>query len=258
MPPRPALHPSLRRRAARALTTVTLTAALAAGGAGAANATPRGPDYQAPQVGDCHQITLAQGGQESETSDPTDCATSHTVRVIAVGHLPDGVAWSQTAAVAKAATRACVPALDETLGRSAKVRDTSAYTSLWFIPTKDQRSHGARWIRCDIALYGGTKLVALPSDATPALDAPPLPDKVARCMTGKAYTTTCARTHAWRATGTFTVASKKYPGTKRLNRIATDKCLSRISGNAYRWTYKSAVTWKLGDHVVVCYSRTSS
>lgn len=249
---------SLCRHAARALTTVTLTAALAAAGAGAATATPRGPDYQAPQVGDCHQITLAQGGQASETSAPTDCATSHTVRVIAVGHLPDGVTWSQTAAVAKAATRACVPALDETLGRSAKVRDSSAYTSLWFIPTKDQRSHGARWIRCDIALYGGSKLVALPTDATPALDAPPLPDKVARCLTGKALTTTCARTHAWRATGTFTVASKKFPGTKRLNRLATDKCVSRISGNTYRWTYKSPLVWNLGDHVVVCYSKTSS
>ena len=247
-------------RAQRILVTLVASVALLPVGAGAALATPDGPDYQAPSVGECRNVDLTAASQASDSTAPIDCANTHTLRVIAVGHLPDGVTWSQDAAVEKAAIRICQPAWNQTLGRTAGVRDMSAYTYFWFEPTRVQRSHGARWIRCDLGLLGGSRILALPTDRTPALDQPPLRDKVARCLTARTVaTTTCARTHAWRATGTFTMTSTTFPGAKKIAAAATRKCPSRVSTDYYRWTYKLKLLWRVGkDHVVVCYSKKTT
>ena len=246
-------------------TLVTLAAAVALvpafnGPAGAVPPTPDGPDYQAPAVGECRNIDLATASQASDTTSPVDCSTTHTTRVIAVGHLPDSVEWSQDAAVEKAAIRACQPAWNQALGRTLPVRDMSAYTWFWFRPTKDQRTHGARWIRCDLALWGGTKILALPTDKTPALDQPPLSNKVARCLTPRTfYATACSHKHAFRATGAFTMTSSTFPGAKKIAAAAMRKCPSRVSSDSYRWSYKAKPVWNVGkDHVVVCYSKKTS
>lgn len=247
-------------RAKRTFITLVASVALAPAVAGPALATPSGPDYQAPAVGECRKLDLAAASQPSDTTAPVDCSTTHTTRVIAVGHLPDGVAWSQDAAVEKAAIRACQPAWNKALGRTLPVRDMSAYSWFWFEPTQDQRSHGARWIRCDLALRGGTKILPLPTDRTPALDQPPLSKKIARCLTPRTfYTTTCSRTHAFRATGTFTMKSSTFPGAKKIQAAALRKCPSRVSTDSYRWSYKPGPLWNVGkDHVVVCYSKKTT
>jgi len=246
--------------AQRTLVTLVVSVALVPAVAGAARATPDGPDYQAPKVGECRNIDLTAASQASDDTAPTDCANAHTLRVIAVGHLPDGVAWSQDASVEKTAIRACQPAWNQALGRTLPVRDMSAYTYFWFEPTKAQRSHGARWIRCDLGLQGGSKILALPTDKTPALDQPPLRTKVARCLTSRTFaTTSCARTHAWRATGTFVMTSDTFPGAKAIRAAAVRKCPSRVSTDSYRWTYKLRLLWNVGkDHVVVCYSKKTT
>ena len=250
-------------RAQRTLVSLAAAAALVpafSGPAGAVPPTPDGPDYQAPAVGECRNIDLAAASRASDTTAPVDCSTTHTTRVIAIGHLPDGVEWSQDAAAEKAAIRACQPAWNQALGRTLPVRDMSAYTWFWFRPTKDQRSHGARWIRCDLALWGGAKIVALPNDRTPALDQPPLSNKAARCLTPRTfYATTCSRKHAFRATGTFTMTANTFPGAKKVNAVAVRKCRSRVSTASYRWSYKLKPLWNVGkDHVVVCYSKKTS
>ncbi|GAB3793248.1 septum formation family protein [Nocardioides ungokensis] len=250
----------VRHALATVLTALaTASVALVAAPAMAGTTTPDGPDYQAPTVGECRTTDLAGAYKPSDTSAPTDCAAPHTLRVIAVGHLPDGVAWSKEAAVEKAAAKICQPAENEALGRSYPVRDMSAYAYFWFQPTKDQRSHGARWIRCDLGLWGGAKILPLPTDETPALQQPPLPDKVARCLTPRTLSpTTCARKHAFRATGTFTVKSSTFPGSNKLNTAAARKCAARVSSDRYHWTYRLQPGWNAGDHVVVCYSKTKS
>ena len=236
---------------------LTLLAVALAPSAAEARATPDGPDYGSPQVGECHQLTMDDAASASDTSAPTDCAQSHTTRVIAVGHLPTRYAWSNQDAVERVAIRACVPALDEALGRTDRVRDVSAYSWLYFRPTRAQRDHGARWIRCDLLLLGGARLLRLPTDTTPALGRSPLPNGVARCLTGRTFSTTaCSRSHAFRATGTFTVDAATYPGARRLDRAAARRCPSHVSSTAFRWTYRTGLRWNLGDHVVVCYTRT--
>jgi hypothetical protein len=152
----------------------------------------------------------------------------------------------------------CAPKVGAMLGRDLRTRDSSAYDYVWFIPTKAQRSHGARWMSCSVTLSRAGAPGHLPTTTTPFLPDGALPDAVARCLTRSVRTTPCSTTHLWRATGTFRVAGP-YPGTKTLNRKATTKCRSRVqAGKAYRWTYRDKITWNTGhDHLVVCYSRTT-
>jgi hypothetical protein len=148
------------------------------------------------------------------------------------------------------------------LGRTAAVRDSSAYTVVWFIPSKNQRRHGARWMSCAIVLRQGAGLAKLPTDKTPMLPSGRLGDGIHRCLLADIshiVTTRCSGRHGWRATGAFVVASTKFPGTKALNHAARGRCKSRTQkGRAYRWTYWTKVKWQVGgDHAVICYSKTS-
>lgn len=159
--------------------------------------------------------------------------------------------------LARVTVNACQPALDETLGQSAKIRDRSAYSWAWFMPTTNQRAHGARWFRCDVVLYGGTKLLALPTDSTPALTNPPA-ESVARCLTSGFSTTTCDRAHAFRTTGTFTLHASHYPGEGEgaFRKAAVKRCPALVDSSNFRWTYRSKDAWNLGDHTVVCFTKT--
>ncbi|GCD90529.1 septum formation family protein [Nocardioides sp. LS1] len=245
---------SVRRALLGVVATLATTAALLTTGVAMA-----GPGYHAPALGDCHAIDLAHSQKKADPSDPVPCSSAHTARVIKVAKLPAGVSWSVSAAkLFKIASHKCIPTFMATLGRTDKVRDRSAYSWLYFQPTQAEIDHGARWIRCDVALLGGTELVNLPTDATPALPKPPLPDSVARCETGKYAQTTCARTHAWRSAGTFRIDQKAYPSQQQLQHAAERRCPA-IAGTAYwRWSAQGAVSWSLGDHFVVCYSQTTS
>jgi hypothetical protein len=226
----------------------------------AADAAAGDPGYQKPAVGECRQLNLAQAYRASNSTTPIDCAESHTSRVIVVGRLPRKLSWKDSEEVlARAAARICQPAADQALGQNAKVRDRSAYSWLWFVPTRAQRSHGARWIRCDQVLYGGDRVLALPTDETPALSGQALPDSVARCMTSaKLYTTTCARPHAWRATGAFTLRQARYPTERQQQAVTDRRCPALVSSRQWRWTLRGKTTWRLGDHTFVCYTKTQS
>ena len=149
------------------------------------------------------------------------------------------------------------------LGRTHAVRDSSAYQLVWFTPTKNQRQHGARWMSCSVVLRQGTHLAKLPANKTPLLPSGKLGDGIHRCLlatTSAAITTRCKSPHGWRATGSFVIASTKFPGARAVNRTARTKCASRTSRDkAYRWTYWTRINWQVGgDHAVICSSKTKS
>lgn len=247
------------RALGRAVAAAAATATLVAVSTGPVSAgTTDGPGYQQPTVGECRDLDMTQGAQKSNGTAPIDCASAHTTRVIAVGRLPRGLGWDAAPArLDSASARVCLPALDAALGGTASLRDMSAYSALWFIPNKVQRAHGARWFRCDLALLGGTRLLPLPTDETPALDASPLPDSVARCLTARNfYRTTCARTHAFRATGTFRMRQDAFPTQRQFDAAVVKRCPALVSSAAWRWSARGKDAWKLGDHTVVCYSKT--
>lgn len=245
---------------AAVLTLVSLVAVLlAAPLAPSATATTAtsAPLTGAPSVGECHKLTLKGLYRASDHSKQVRCSREHTSRVVKVLQLPDGVTWGASdAKLSRIATRKCRPSWEKTLGGTYRSRDMTSYSSAWFMPTAAQRDRGARWFSCHLILWGGgTSLAPLPTDKVPATGSLPHPDNIAACLT-KSARTTCLRKHTWRATGTFVVDKRKFPGDRALRRAAIRRCPAQVSTDSFRWTYRSSILWAMGDHVVVCFSKT--
>ena len=133
-----------------------------------------------PTVGECRSLTPDQAGSESDPSAPIDCATAHNSRVIAVPSLPKGITYADLdtkAAVDRTAAKLCYPAFRAAVGQNDRVRSRTAYAYLFFVPTAQERTDGARWLRCDLALQHGAKLGNLPTDRVPALTEQHRPDQ---------------------------------------------------------------------------------
>jgi len=243
-------------RGALLAVVLTLLAPLAAVVATAGPAQA-GPAFQQPRVGECRALTFDALNRWSNNEAPIDCSEPHTSRVIATGRLPRGVGWGASdRQLNRIATDICDPAWKTALGSTYRGRAMTAYSWGWFIPTKAQRERGARWIRCDVILYGGRSLVRLPTDDEPALGAQPHPNGIAACLKARTFIhTVCARRHAWRATGTFVMRQKAYPTDREARRAALRRCPSRTTGS-FAWRYRGEYQWRAGDHVVVCYSHT--
>jgi hypothetical protein len=223
-----------------------------------------GPDFGAPTVGACSTMTPQQAAAQADKSTVVACSKAHTAKVAGVIQLPDALTYSSDIQkLYRATVDSCLPKVNQMLGRTFAVRDSSAYDWVWFFPTKDQRQHGARWISCSIVLRQGTKLAKLPSNKTPMIPSGKLAAGIHRCLlatTTQAITTRCSAAHGWRATGSFVIASTKFPGAKAVNRTARAKCKSRtLAGKVYRWTYWTKINWETGgDHAVICYSKTKN
>jgi hypothetical protein len=244
--------------------TTALTATLAVTAAPTQALQTDGPDYGAPTVGACSTMTAKQAGAKADKSTVVPCSQAHTAKVAGVSMLPGKLDYtSDTTQLYKSLVKRCKPMWKAMLGRTDAVRDSSAYDLVWFFPTKTQRQHGARWMSCSVVLRQGAELAKLPTNKTPLLPGGRLKDGIHRCLlatTSASITTRCSARHGWRATGSFVIASEKFPGAKAVNRTAKTKCASRTTrGKAYRWTYWTRINWQVGgDHAVICYSKTTS
>ncbi len=215
-----------------------------------------------PTVGECRSLTMAQAAAASDTSSPIACSSAHDDRVIAVADLPSGVSYADLddVGIRNAAATLCYPAFRNALGQNDRVRGRSAYTYLYFVPTAAQRTAGARWLRCDLTVRHGARLGDLPTDRVPALSTHRVPTKVTRCLTGRDHlVTVCSASHTYRATGSFTVDLKRFPGHARMQRIGRNRCPALVSTDRdFRFTWVPAFAYNLAhDHTVVCYSHTS-
>jgi hypothetical protein len=217
-----------------------------------------GPGFEEPAVGECRDLTMDELNRWSNNEDPIDCSEPHTSRVIGTGRLPRDVTWDASEQrLTRISTGICHPLWIEALGSGYRSRIMTAYSWGWFIPTRAQRDRGARWIRCDLILWAGTTLANLPTDKVPALGALPHPDKITACLKGETFLlTTCNRLHAWRATGTFLMRQDTFPTDREFRRAALRRCPSLVTSDAFAWRHRDATRWRLGDHAVVCFSRT--
>jgi hypothetical protein len=241
-----------------AAVALTLTGPAYAGGTTSAKATGK------PVVGECRSLTLAQASAKSDTSAPIDCAKAHNSRVIAVRNLPPGTTYADldtNAKLLRAGTDICYPAFRTAVGGTDRIIDRTAYTFLFFRPTAQQAARGARWLRCDLAIVHGSRYGNLPTDAVPALKSSTIPASAKRCLAGTNHvTTTCTATHNYRATGSFTVSLKTFPGTKRITQIGRNRCPALVSTDRnflFSWKPKQIYNGQ-HDRTVVCYSHTSS
>lgn len=249
----------------RSLRRALLCAVLAAGVLGSllvAPATTAAPAAAAsrPHVGDCHTLTYAESAASSEPDPAVACSRKHTSRTIRVVDVPQRTAMDDLEAVTALAYRACSPALARALGRSAATRAMSAYDFAYFLPTAAQIRAGARWVRCDVALYGGRSLRPLPTDDSPALGRAPHPDRIARCgllRGGALLTTVCSSKHTHRAMGVRHLRGKRYPGSRRMYAIAKAHCPDTAESRDWYATWPSEVGWRSGGlRSMVCFART--
>jgi hypothetical protein len=256
------------RRIVCALITAVLATALTATNATATESAPTGPtlldpNFEKPTVGECRNYGLGAVAGETNSSPVVGCGTTHTSKVIAAPLLPDALTWeSSDEAIHLAMVKACLPAYRTKLGRTESLRQKSAYEIAWYEPTQTQKDNGARWLRCDLILYGGFTLQSITRNATPILPAAPLPKSVKSCLAGpddSIRLTVCTKNHRYRATGTYLVERTYYPGRDGLIAIANRRCPSLVSTPHYWWAYwMDRNSWKAGDHTITCYSHTSS
>jgi hypothetical protein len=227
--------------------------------AGDSKAAARGK----PSVGQCRSLTLAQASASSNRTAPTGCSSPHNDRVIAVPTLPKGVSYAELDTARKldrVAVKLCYRPFRKTLGQNDRVRNSSAYTYLYFQPTARQRSNGARWLRCDLTLRHGSRLANLPTDRKPALRHSRLPASVKRCLAGQSLvTTTCKASHRYRVAGAITVDTKRYPGRTAMIKLGRSRCPAITTTDAdYRFTWSSKTEWNVvHDRTLVCYNRNS-
>lgn len=252
------------RRIICALTTAVFASMLTAGATATAVAGQQAdPNFEIPTVGECRNYGMAAVAPPTNGSPVVPCSELHTSKVIATPLLPDNLTWdSPETAIHLAMAKACLPAFRSTLGRTEKLRQKSAYEIAWFYPTEDQKLAGARWLRCDLLLYGGNTLMPIRRNAIPILQAAPLPRAVTSCLNGSGddvRKTVCTKTHRYRATGTWLVDRTYYPGNAALFDIAKRRCPSLVSTPRYWYAWwMDRNSWKAGDRAITCYSRTTS
>ena len=212
------------------------------------------PLFQAPVVGQCSDLSRAELDLPSYGEAPVDCAGPHTALVTAVAALPDGLAYD-SADFTELALRTCYDAQREAAGASKLGVRLTAYAIGYFVPTAEQQAAGARWLRCDLVLLGGTELLPLPG----RLDVGKFPYKltVSRCLAGQDFAVTaCSEKHTYRATAAIRITAKRYPKEKAWKRLGTERCRSATSSRTYRFSWPSKVDWKVGDRALVCYTQT--
>lgn len=175
-----ALAGAVLAAAVAASATVVTPTAVASHDADSARAAAK------PAVGSCRDLSPRELPKQSDPDAPVSCKQPHTGRTFAVPSVPRGTAMSDLDALQRLVERTCRPAYHRAVSTSIRQRLLSAYGYVWFVPTQDQVRQGARWIRCDLYLAGGTgSLVPLPPARVPALRTAPHSDREARCYTGQ-------------------------------------------------------------------------
>ena len=173
-----------------------------------------GVDTDPPAVGSCHDLTYQEAYRASDPDPAVGCAGRHTTVTVAsieLAEAPDD--WEDPRTYPDSVWRTCNEQFEIALGDNKKLIRRSAHSYFWFSPTRVQREEGALWVRCDIALLGGDRLLPLPQQLR--LGGLPLPDGRAKCRQGKsadyAYTA-CSRPHQFRAKLSIKYPQSSFPG----------------------------------------------
>lgn len=239
-----------RRPGPIAAATVVLAAAVSALTTPAAAADPL---FQAPTVGQCHDLSADEVAAPSHTEAAVDCASPHTATTIAVTVLPDGLAYDSPR-FEQVALGSCFPAQRRALGTSLVAIRLSAFTVGYFSPTPEQQAAGARWLRCDLLL--GSPDDPRPLPATLELGQLPYAAGVSRCLERGYELAPCSDPHTFRATGAVRVTGKRYPTRTDWRLIGNRECLGEVTTRSFRFGWPSRAAWKAGDRALLCYSRT--
>ncbi|HXH81062.1 septum formation family protein [Nocardioides sp.] len=252
----------MTRQFALGAATSLFVATLVAPGSSAAavaGASAADPAYGAPTVGECFDPSRGELDAHSHVESPVSCASPNTSEVVAVATLPESVGHdARPGKLKRIALEACLPALEERVGTSDGQLGHTAYLLGYFFPTEEQRAAGARWLRCDVVLQGGKRLLPLP--ARLEVGEFPFPPRVAKCLAGKPLLpTACSEPHTYRARNVLESASESAPYPSRVQRKEDGRALCRFvldTRSPFRFTWSDRASWATGDRELTCYSHT--
>ena len=218
-----------------------------------------GPHYQEPTAGQCRNYTIKQAMLSSNRTAAIHCTEPHTAVTAGVSQLPDSLTWSSNRdTIMDFISTECGKAFRSRVGATPLLRRQTMFSLWWFEPNQDQKDHGARWIRCDIALGGHGGLVPLPSNDIPFLDPADMPYKATTCLYGtQSLYTACVKSHHHRATGGFAVTDGPYPGDDALVRAGKRRCPGYLTSRTGVFVHPTRESWKQGDRFIICFSKTT-
>ena len=203
-------------------------------------------------------MTRSEAAAVTHEAPDVSCSGAHTTMTYHVGQFPT----DSSIADSEAASRGCrAEASPGSRAHQRKQVKSSILTWIWFEPSTEQWSAGARWYRCDvIAQRDNGTFKPLPSAGTPFFPAG-VPDDYFRCMRERGeegVPVTCDRAHGYRWAGTFQGKGKTRPKQAKLLEQANQHCYS-ITGTTSWWvTWPSADAWANGDREMACYKATRS
>ena len=227
-------------------------AAVAALFAACLMATPA--NAAAPVAGHCYKLSYAATLAPTTSAHYVSCSVPHTTKTFAVVTVPSGVDYKHitTAGMTKVGVNACLPKFGKALGSTPETRHLTAYDYVFFAPTAAQRAAGARWVRCDLILLAGKYLLPLPTNTFPVIQGP-VTDTTKRCLVGSDHLyTTCARSHVYRSWAAY-ILSGTYRTQTQFIAAGHQRC-----PDAEYFTWPGKISWTAGDHVLVCYDRTTT
>ena len=214
------------------------------------------PMYGAPEVGACFAMSTEELSEATYSEAPVECTESHTTVVMAIAKVPKRISMNDMGALyTEVVQRQCSTKRHSRYLRTQPT--TLALTSFeqaWFRPTRAQIDAGARWVRCDLYLWSGKRPLAL--NENPRVRRP-IPAKIGRCLSGNDWSQgTCNRSHRARATGAVQLAKQAYPSRERFINIGGRACRTRVTSDAFRFTWPSELAWKGGHRIITCFTIT--
>ncbi len=218
--------------------------------------TEADPLAGAPSVDACYKMTIVKTEAQTNNNNPVDCYSDHTTITYHVGTFPADAAEPDVDTM----VTQCQRRLAAAMGLTKKQLTSSIFEPVFFEPTTNQWSSGARWFRCDARAQSGGKLRLMPSGSTPVLYEG-VEDKYQRCVDnrkGQGLYVTCDRGHDYRWAGYFQAkGGAKYPSRKNFQKQG-EGCYKFTDKGAYWVTWPLEPRWDAGDRTMNCYKKTTS
>ncbi len=229
---------------------------------------------EAPRLGACYDLTIRQAARTASSADPVPCTGRHTTLTLHVGRLGDEgkVAPNvENPAVRDRLTGLCNREMADFVGGDAATLRLSRLQVVWFAPTQEELSRGARWVRCDVLAFSRTNdLMALPKlRLRGVLDRPAGLETFGLCGTAAPgergfERVACSLKHSWAAISTIPIAGgPRYPGPAKVRAAGDDACKDQVNGRtselkfAYGWEWPTADQWKAGQRYGFCWAPAS-